>query len=440
MRCRSASPSARCAARRPRGRRSGTYSSAVCARWTSPGPKQTAGMPASTVSVAPSCQLSRPPSSWGCPRSRPASTSDPHDRIVGRDLGRRHAAHAPRDLGRVLAQPGVAGRRLGDPLPRTRARLRAIAVLVGSVGEVLDVALEHTRGRVGHEPFAARDDRRHAVSRGEIRMGGLLRPVLAQALDGGQHDVIFSIALTAPPCVGRERRDAGVPRAAVHGDARQQAAAAGHPHGEAARLGHDGGVGLQQTRGEQPARARRLLLGDRVDDQVAGERNAELGQDAGRHDHARDAALHVARRRGRRAGRRASTAAKGSASVQFARGSTSTTSTWPLSSSVRPPPLPRKRATSCGRPSNVSSSGTIGCGRSEARVRLVQLDLGAVGSQQRRQVLLQRALLSRRGARRVRDRVERHELARQRDEGLAARGHGVDDALLLGRDLHDAIP
>ena len=39
----------------------GTYSSTVCARWTSPGPKQTAGMPASTVSVAPSCQLSRPP-------------------------------------------------------------------------------------------------------------------------------------------------------------------------------------------------------------------------------------------------------------------------------------------------------------------------------------------------------------------------------------------
>ena len=45
-------------------------------------------------------------------------------------------------------------------------------------------------------------------------------------------------------------------------------------------------------------------------------------------------------------------------------------------------------------------------------------------------MLLQRALLPRRCARCVRHGVERHELARQGDERLTARRHGVDDALL----------
>ena len=51
----------------------------------------------------------------------------------------------------------------------------------------------------------------------------------------------------------------------------------------------------EQARGEEAAGAGRLLLGDRVDDQVAGQRHAELRERAGGHDHARDAALHVAR-------------------------------------------------------------------------------------------------------------------------------------------------
>jgi hypothetical protein len=72
-------------------------------------------------------------------------------------------------------------------------------------------------------------------------------------------------------------------------------------------------------------------------------------------------------------------------------------------------------------------------------IRLVQDDLGTVASEQLSEVLLQRALLPRRRARRVRHGVERHELARQRDERLAARRHGVDDALFLGRERHGAI-
>ena len=70
----------------------------------------------------------------------------------------------------------------------------------------------------------------------------------------------------------------------------------------------------------------------------------------------------------------------------------------------------------------------------------MQHDVGAVASQKRGQVLLQSALLSRRSSGCVRDRVERHELARQGDERLPARSQGVDDAPLLGRELHDAIP
>ena len=71
-------------------------------------------------------------------------------------------------------------------------------------------------------------------------------------------------------------------------------------------------------------------------------------------------------------------------------------------------------------------------------VGLVQLDLGAVRAQQRGDVLLQRALLARGRARGVRHGVEGHELARQRDERVAARRDGVDDALLVGRELHEA--
>ena len=74
------------------------------------------------------------------------------------------------------------------------------------------------------------------------------------------------------------------------------------------------------------------------------------------------------------------------------------------------------------------------------RIGLVQVDLGAVRAQQRGEVLLQRALLARRGAGRVRDGVERDELARERHEVVAAGGHRVGDAALLGRELHDAVP
>ena len=106
---------------------------------------------------------------------------------------------------------------------------------------------------------------------------------------------------------------------------------------------------------------------------------------------------------------------------------------------MRPPPLPRKRPTSCGRPSNVSSVGHHRVRPQRGRVGLVQLDVGAVRAQQGGDVLLQRALLARRGARGVRDRVEGDELARQRHERVAARRDGVDDALFVRREGHSAV-
>ena len=56
------------------------------------------------------------------------------------------------------------------------------------------------------------------------------------------------------------------------------------------------------------------------------------------------------------------------------------------------------------------------------------------------QVRLQRALLAGRRPGGMGDGVEGDELARERDEGVTAGGHCVDDATLLGRELHEAIP
>ncbi len=112
---------------------------------------------------------------------------------------------------------------------------------------------------------------------------------------GLEHDRHLLDRVDRAALLRRQLVDAGVPGAAADRDARQQAAAAGDPDDEPARLRHDRGVGLQRAGCEEPAGAGRLLLGDGVDDQVAGERHAELGERAGGDDHARDAALHVAR-------------------------------------------------------------------------------------------------------------------------------------------------
>ena len=302
------------------------------------------------------------------------------------------------------------------------------------------MALQRARGRVGDEPLAARDDRGHAVSGGQVRVSRALRPVLAQPLDSREHDGHLLDRVDGAALLGRELCDARMAGAAVHRDAREQTAAARDPDGELGRLGHDGGVGLQQTGGEQAAGTGRLLVGDRVDDQVARERHAQIGQRAGGDDHARDAALHVAR----------------PAAVE---------QTVALDGRERVGERPgRARLDVDDVDVAVEQEGATAAGSAEARDELrAALEREVVGHHRVRpqrgrrparagrprhrrlrssagQVLLQRALLPRRRARRVRHGVERHELARQGDERLAARRHGVDDALLLGRERHRAIP
>ena len=87
----------------------------------------------------------------------------------------------------------------------------------------------------------------------------------------------------------------GVAGAALDRDRRVDRAAAGDPDLERRRLGHDARVGAHAV-GDRcdAARARRLLVGDRVHEQVACEADVEPGEHLGREHHRRDAALHVA--------------------------------------------------------------------------------------------------------------------------------------------------
>ena len=166
---RSASPPARCAGRRRRGRRSARTRRPCVRGGRRPGRSRPPGCPASTVSVAPSCQLSRPPRSAGLPevaagrRAAPARSGRPRRPrpAARRRRPRRSRADARAATGR--APPPRAIQSLELALDE-----RPVAVLVGAVGQVLDVALERARGRVGDEPLAARDDRRHAVARREV--------------------------------------------------------------------------------------------------------------------------------------------------------------------------------------------------------------------------------------------------------------------------------
>ena len=223
----------------------------------SPGPRQIAGIPASTVSVAPSCQLSRP-----AERARAADRARRgerrrDDRVVRGDLGRRHGARSPLDPRRVLAQPRIGRRRARDPVLELPLDAAAVAVLVGLVGQVLDVALEPARRRgseTSHSPPSMIVGTQSAGDRygwrGRSAHSSRSRRTASSTI------AIFSIALTAPPSSGCARRDAGVAGPALDRDRRQQAAATGDPHVEAARLRDDRAVGLQRARHRRARRRR----------------------------------------------------------------------------------------------------------------------------------------------------------------------------------------
>ena len=89
-----------------------------------------------------------------------------------------------------------------------------------------------------------------------------------------------------------------VPRPAGDGETRLEDAAAGHPGLEAGRLGAEAGLRSQPALGEalhdRPApHARRLLVGDRGEDDLAGQRHAGVAERLEGDDQGRKAALHV---------------------------------------------------------------------------------------------------------------------------------------------------
>ena len=90
-------------------------------------------------------------------------------------------------------------------------------------------------------------------------------------------------------------REAGVARPPLHLDLGHQRAERAQPGGESGGLRHDPAVGGHPVgdRGER-ARAGRLLVGDRVDDQIATQRYVQAAQHLRGEHHRRHAALHVA--------------------------------------------------------------------------------------------------------------------------------------------------
>ena len=112
----------------------GTCSSTAWARWSRRGRSRPPGCPPRPSSVAPSCQLSRPPSSARRPRSRPRRDERLHERDRARRPPPAARLRRPRRSRRVRGEPGVARRGLGDPPPRTRARRRPVAGLSARSG------------------------------------------------------------------------------------------------------------------------------------------------------------------------------------------------------------------------------------------------------------------------------------------------------------------
>ena len=154
---RSASRRPRCACAQATRSSIGTHSSVVCAQVdVARARSRSAGMPASTVSVAPSCQLSRPPRLWRCPRRAPApSAACTTGSSAGTSAGGTPPTHPDRSRAGARASHGSAAAASRDPVAELLLHARAVAALVGLVGQVLDVAVER----------AARPGRRRATRR-----------------------------------------------------------------------------------------------------------------------------------------------------------------------------------------------------------------------------------------------------------------------------------
>ena len=294
--------------------------------------------------------------------ARPTSRSPQQRRPTigssgGISIGVMSVVHA--NSGGCSASQGSAAAARSDPLATSRCDARAPAVGVGlGGGKSTAIVISQCAGYVTR-PLARPDQRRHDVGRREVRMPEVrpAAPLLAQPRIASSTIVAFSIALTAPPSRQCGWRDLGVARTARDGDRRVDRAAAGDPDVEAGRLGDDPRVGAHAARDEgEAAGARRLLVGDRADDQVAGEPDAQRAR-ASRPPSTmrRDAALHVARAAAVEVP--VAHSAERVRLVQRSRGSSDTTSMWPLRSRLRPPPRRRSaRSAGAGRRSRARTA------------------------------------------------------------------------------------
>ena len=238
----------------------------------------------------------------------------------------------------------------------------------------------------------------------------------------------FSIALTAPPSRQCGWQQLGVARAPLDRDRRVDGAAAGDPDVEAGGLRDDARVGAHAVRhAGDPAGAGRLLVGDRVHEQVARQADAERGERLGCQHHRCDAALHVA---GAAAVELSVAHHRG---VRIARPALLGLARDDVDVAVEQQAAPAARACEARQqlraPVEVEVEGHLPA-EDVLGPGLPDLDCGTRRRQALRQVGLQRGLVARRIARVARRRVEADESRGELDELVAARGDRLGDALL----------
>ena len=212
----------------------------VWATLMSPGPRQIDGIPASTINVAPSCQFSSPPSSLVRPTARVAASAVV---TIGSSSGTSAGGTPPISH----SMPGVRGSQGSAAVARGSSR--RTPARPASPSRARPPGPAGTRcgsrvgtGRVRDDPFAAGDDGRHAVARRKERVRGRSchsrrsrRSPRARAPSSRSR-----LRRRLPP---RARAGGRRGRRALDGDRGKQAATAGDPDPEPARLGDDRGVG-----------------------------------------------------------------------------------------------------------------------------------------------------------------------------------------------------
>ena len=291
----------------------------------------------------------------------------------------------------------------------------------------------------GHSPADAIVGRSDGRERRGWSKPGAAAPLGAQRPDRVDHDrrLLDGVDGAAGLPVGLVHL--GMARPSGHADHEVFGAAARDPRVEPGRLGDDPGVGLDAALDDRrPAGARRLLVGVRRDEQIAGELHAECGRAARSRTPSRRSRPSCRTPRGRRACRREPR--RETAGSSTARpGSAETTSMCPFRSSDLPAPAPRTRATSCGRPAKSRPGGTRGLPRSARRPAPTGRSRPPRARSRAARYSCRARLLPRRVADVPRGRVERDQVGGQLHELVPAPlDLGADELLALAQ--HRGLP